>query len=200
MLKYLIAHLLSGDAKRFHLALARELSVRYHTRPLYERIPPHVTVKPPFETDEAGIAEVERVLRALAVHERAPRLAFSGFGRFGFRTVYMDIVKSADAVSFARRAIKTLNENIAWMPRFPLEGNKLHASVARFLTRRQSGRIWRHLKTMGKPAFESSLDNLAILKKDGKSWTLHALVALPAVREEGAIGYFMPEHAFFSEA
>jgi hypothetical protein len=199
-LKYLVAHLLSGDAKRFHLALARELSVRYRTLPLFERIPPHVTVKPPFETDEAGIAEVERVLRAIAVHERAPRLSFSGFGKFGFRTVYMDIVKSPDAVSLARRVVKTLNENIPWMPRFPLEGNKLHASVARFLTRRQSGRIWRHLKTMGRPAFDSSLDNIAILKKDGKSWTVHALIALPAAREEGAIGYFMPGHAFIPEA
>lgn len=194
-LKYFIAHLLSGDAKTFHQKVARDLSARYKTLPLHERIPPHVTVKPPFEADEAGIAEVERILRAFAQGFRAPALRFSGFGRFGFRTVYMDVIKSPDAVILTRCAIKAVNENVSWLPRMPLEGNKLHASVARFLTRRQFRRIWRHMKTMGKPSFESSLDNLAILKKEGRPWTVHALIPLRASKAE-------PEYAvpFFDEA
>lgn len=176
-MKYFIAHLLSGDAKVFHESVARELSFRFHTAPLYERLPPHITIKAPFETDEAGIAEVERILRALAHGERAAPITIRGFGRFGFRTVYLDVVKSPDAVAFVRNTLKILRENIPWLPTAPLEGNKLHASVARFLTRRQFRHIWRFLKTFH-PEFHLSFDNIAILKKEGQTWTVHASIPL----------------------
>ncbi len=174
----MVAHLLSGEAKEFHQYISRELSLRHRILPLFERIPPHVTVKPPFETDAAGIGEVERVLRAFAHAEKAPPILFSGFGHFGFRTIYLDVFRSSEAVDLARRAVKTLNENIAWMPQMPREGNKLHASVARFLGRRQFRRIWRALSAMNRLRFEASFDNIAILKKEGKTWGIHAFVPL----------------------
>jgi 2'-5' RNA ligase len=179
-LKYLVAHLLSGDASAFHRELARDLSLRFHTIPLHERIPAHITIKPPFEADESRIGDVERILRAFALGERAAPLTFRGFGRFGFRTVYLDVYKSPDAVSLVRRAVKTLNDNASWLPQSPLEGNKLHASVARFLSRHQSRHIWRFLKECSYPHFDSALDNIAILKKDGRVWSVHALIPLRA--------------------
>lgn len=179
-MRYLVAHLLSGEASAYHKALAQELTLRFHTLPLHERIPAHITIKPPFEADEEGVAHVERVLRAFAQGERAAPLFYRGFGRFGFRTIYLDVQKSPEAVSLARRALKTLNENVFWLPRQPREGNKLHASVARFLAPRQSRRIWRFLKECTYPQFSSSLDNLAILKKDGRDWRIHALIPLHA--------------------
>lgn len=178
-MKYLIVHLLSGDAKAFHERITREISIRYHTLPLFERIASHITLKPPFETDEEGIKEVERILRAFAKGERATPLTLSGFGHFGFRTMYIDIPKSSEAVVLARRTLKVLNENVEWMPKNPLEGNKLHASVARFLTRRQSRRISRHLSALKPPYFEVTFDNIAILKKEGNAWHRHAVIALP---------------------
>ncbi len=147
---------------------------------MHERIPAHVTIKPPFEAGEERIADIERILRAFASAESAAPLVFRGFGRFGFRTVYLDVQKSPQAVSLVRRVVKTLNENAAWLPQSPLEGNKLHASVARFLSRHQSRHIWRFLKECSYPHFESTLDNIAILKKDGRGWEVHALIPLRA--------------------
>jgi len=193
LLKYLIAHLLSGDAKTCHTRIARELSTRFNVPPLYERIPPHVTVKPPFEADDAGIEEVERVLRAFAKSERAAPYTIRGFGRFGFRTVYMDIIKSPETVLLARRALSTLNANLPWLARYPHEGNKLHASVARFLDRRQFRRIWRTLKGV-RPEFSLSFDNLAILKQEGRVWKVHTLVSLRSSEENFRyVGAPMPE-------
>ena len=186
-MRYFVAHILSGEAKGFHERLTRELSSYFHTVPLHERIPPHITIKPPFETDDAGIQEVERILRAFATGERATPLRIHDFGRFGFRTIYMDILKSKDAVSLVRRAIKTLNTNISWMPAYPLEGNKLHASVARFLTRRQYRHIWRYLKKLH-PEFSSSLNNLTILKKENGTWSIHARIPLRALDEDSGYG------------
>ncbi len=177
-MRYFIAHLLSGDTKVFHERITRELSIRYRIFPLSEHIPPHITLKLPFEADDEGIKEVERILRAFAKGERAVPLALSGFGHFGFRTMYIDVPKSPEAAAFVRRTLKTLNGNIEWMPKNPLEGNKLHASIARFLTRRQSRRIRRYLSALKQPHFEVMLDNIAILKKDGRAWRLHALVPL----------------------
>jgi len=177
--KYFVAHLLSGDAKAYHANLTRELAARFRIIPLHARIPPHVTIKPPFETDEAGIRDVERTLRSFARGERAVPLSIDGFGRFGFRTIYMDVYKSAEVVSLVRRAIQTLNSNLPWMTASPLEGNKLHASVARFLDRRQFRRIWRELRVL-RPRFESTFDTIAILKKDGAEWKVMSVVPLEA--------------------
>lgn len=174
-MKYFIAHLLTGDAKQYHVGLTHGLALKYRIIPLHDRIPPHITVKPPFETDEAGIAEVERILRSFAHHEHPLPLTIDGFGRFGFRTVYMDVYKNSEVVSLVRRAIHALNTHIAWMPEYPLEGNKLHASVARFLNRKQFRRIWRELRLL-KPRFESTFDNIVILKKEGRIWEVHSRI------------------------
>lgn len=183
-MKYFIAHLLTGDAEAYHAGLTRELSLKYRIIPLHDRIPPHITVKPPFETDEIGIQDVERTLRSFAHHEHSQPLVVNGFGRFGFRTVYMDVYKSTEAVSLVRRLIHTLNTNISWMPTYPLEGNKLHASVARFLNRKQFRRIWRELRLL-RPRFESTFDNIVILKKEGRSWKVHSRIPFNFSGDEG---------------
>lgn len=153
-----------------------------------------MTIKPPFEADEGRIADIERILRAFTSSEVAAPLVFRGFGRFGFRTVYIDVRKSPDAVSFVRRALKTLNDNATWLPHNPLEGNKLHVSVARFLSRQQSRRIWRFLRECSYPHFESRFDNIAILKKDGRAWRIHTLIPLHIPDERlGYAFHFEPE-------
>lgn len=184
-MRYFVAHLLSGRVKEYHGRLTRELASRYHTVPLNEPAP-HITIKPPFEADEAGIQDVERTLRSFAHAERAVPITLHGFGRFGFRTLYLDVYRSAEATALARRCIQTLNENVLWMPRAPLEGNKLHASIARFLNRRQSRRMWRLLRSMH-PHFETTFDNIVIFKKEGATWKVHALIAIQP-KEEGFTG------------
>jgi hypothetical protein len=183
-LKYFIAHLLTGDAKAFHEGVTRELSTRFGTLPLHDRLPPHLTVKAPFETDERGIEDIERILRAFASHERAAPFFIRGYGKFGFRTVYLDVPKGSPAIALVRRMLATLSANASWLPRHPLEGNKLHASVARFLTRRQSRHIWWYFKGT-RPSFSLLLDNVAILRKEGKVWKVHALIPLREID-----GYF----------
>lgn len=179
MHKYFVAHLISGDAKTYHERLTRDLSTMFRIFPLHERVVPHITIKAPFECDEEGIQEVERVIRSYVHNEVAPNMLMKGFGRFGFRTVYLDIDRSPDAVSFVRRAIKTINENVSWISRSPLEGNKLHASVARFMTMKQSRRVRRYVREM-KPHFTMELDNIAILKKEGRQWKVETIIAVPS--------------------
>jgi 2'-5' RNA ligase len=176
--KYFVAHLLSDDARRYHERLTRELAQRFKIVPLHERVPPHLTVKIPFEASEEEVADLERVLRAFARTHTSTPLELEGFGHFGFRTVYLDVKRSRESILLVRECIDTLKKNAPWMSFGPLEGNKLHASVARFLSRRQFQRMWKLLKT-SRPHFHTTLDNLTILKKDGARWIVHANIPLP---------------------
>jgi 2'-5' RNA ligase len=175
--KYFIAHLLSGGARAYHEKVTRALASQFRIFPLHERVSPHITVKPPFECDEDGIAEVERVLRAFSRSESAEPYTVRGFGRFGFKTIYLNVETKGRATALVRRMLATLNANIPWLPRFPLEGNKLHSSVARFLNRRQYRRILRTLSAE-RPVFHESFDSVAIMKKEGRAWKVQTVIAL----------------------
>ena len=182
--------------KRYHEALTQELSATFRIFPLHERVSPHLTIKAPFETDEEGIQEVERVLRAVSHTESAVPLTFKGFGRFGFRTVYLNVHRSPDAVSLVRRSIRAVNENVPWISKAPLEGNKLHASIARFMDRTQSRRVLRHLKSHD-PLFHTAIDNIAILKKEGVAWKVMTVIPLRALNED--TGFLLPSRTSASE-
>ncbi|MEK9177042.1 MAG: 2'-5' RNA ligase family protein [Patescibacteria group bacterium] len=176
-MRYFIAHLLEGKAKMYHEALTRALSDRFALVPLHERVPPHLTVKIPFEADETEIKDMERVLRSFARTRAPAHVTLSDFGHFGFRTIYLDVARSPEATALTREALRVLRDNLPWLPRPPLEGNKLHASVARFLPRQKFRRVWRLLEGMH-PRFTTTLDNLAILKREDKAWTVHTLIPL----------------------
>lgn len=191
MHKYFVAYLLTGNAKTYHERLTRALANRYRIFPLHEKVSPHITIKPPFETDEEGIQEVERVLRAFAHGENAVPLSIRGFGHFGFKTAYLDTQKSSDATMLMRRAVKALNENISWMPKYPHEGKKLHASVARFMDRVQSRRVARYLAKEN-AAFDVVFDNVAILRKKDKTWEVISVIPFKHTSGDWAV---LPEQA-----
>ena len=85
----------------------------------------------------------------------------------------MNVVKSRGAVLLVRDCISDLN-TLSWMQQVTHEGNKLHASVARFMKYRQFRRVWRHLKNEH-PHYKERLDSIAILKKQHgqRAWSMH---------------------------
>ena len=175
-MRYFIAHLLSGDVERYYEKLSDALTLGFKTIPLHERVPAHITVKPPFDANDEGLADVERTLRAFALEEKPIQLTISNFGHFGFRTIYLD-VRNANVAGLIRRAVSFLDMQVPWLPKSTKDGNKPHVSVARFLSRTQSRRIWRALKEVSL-LLTTSVDNVAILKKEGKRWVLHSLIPL----------------------
>ncbi|MFQ5540702.1 MAG: 2'-5' RNA ligase family protein [Candidatus Paceibacteria bacterium] len=172
MTTYFVAHLLSGDAARYHRALTAHLSERFRIMPLHERVHPHVTIKN-FNANRTQIAEVEDVLAHLTATNGPERIMFEGFGRFGFKTVYLDIPRSREALALARSCVASLNE-LDWMRPAHHEGEKLHASVARFLTYRKFQRVWRYIRAE-RPAFTDTIESLAIMKKEptDRVWRVH---------------------------
>lgn len=189
-MKYFVAHLLSGEVAQYHHKLTRELSERFRTVPIHEKVAPHITVKIPFEANDYEIAQVAERLALFTEQHQSEPLLFEGFGRFGFKTAYVDVVKSHRSVQLVRSCVADLNQ-FSWMQQVHHEGNKLHASVARFMKYKQFRRVWRYLKTE-QPHFKERLDSLAILKKEPgqKAWSVHKEFALKLPEEQVA------QHAF----
>lgn len=169
-MKYFVAYLLQGRAYEYHRALTGALAQRFHIK---RKASPHLTVKIPFEANKYEIAQLEQLLAQFAACVQPEPFALEGFGRFGFRTIYLDVPKSTGAVALVRDAIEEMKV-LPWMQQVPHEGNKLHVSVARFLTYRKFRRIWRTLKSE-KPHFREVLDGFVIMKKErpSDSWQLH---------------------------
>lgn len=179
-MKYFVAHLLKKDAAHYHRYLTRTLAERFRTVPLHTRVDPHLTIKTPFEANGREIAEVEALLASFSTARAPEPFTIEGFGRFGFRTVYLDVVKSRCAVHMIRDCVSRL-DGLPWIQKVGHEGNKLHSSVARFMTHKQFRRVWRFVQREH-PFFEEMLDSLAILKKEtpASAWTLHREFSLTA--------------------
>ena len=170
---YSVAHVLRGEAYEYHRSLARELTRRYATSDWHERDVPHVTIKLPFEANDYEIMRVEATLDAFAARSAPESFVIEGFGRFGIKTAYLDVVKSHTARMVVRGIIDDLRA-LPTMTEKSYEGAKLHVSVARFMTHRQSYRVWRHLRHEH-PHFKQRLDTLTLLRKDPvqRVWEVH---------------------------
>lgn len=180
--------MLSGDTARYHQRLTQYLTHRFNTTPLHEKVAPHITVKIPFEANATECAGVEHVLQGFVETHYAQPLTVRGFGRFGHRTVYLNAQEQRGAVQLVRDCVTALNA-LPWMQQVPHEGNTLHASVARFLTRKQFRRIWRHVAREA-PHFEATFDSIALLKKvpGERTWQTHRTFRFVAPRT-----HFAPE-------
>jgi len=179
-MKYFVAHLLEGEVAEYHRELTLELSRSFNTYPIHEKVSPHITVKIPFEANGYEIARVEDTLERFAEAHAPEPMIMEGFGRFGFKTIYLDVVKSRAAANVVRECVEELNA-LEWMQRVRHEGNKLHVSVARFLTYTQFKRVWRNLKHE-RPRFKHTLDSLVILRKEAgaRTWSVHREFSLTA--------------------
>lgn len=177
-MRYFIAHLVEGGAKRYRDRVVRELHRKYQITSPKLSLPAHLTLKPPFECNLMQITQVEKSLRTFLRTQTAPHYHFRGFGRFGFKTIYVDVVKSPDASRLMRECIRYLNHKNPWLPRTHIEGNKLHMSVARHLDRKTSAKIWRELKAL-LPESTGRLDSVSVLKYDKKRWVVRTTIRIP---------------------
>ena len=177
-MRYFIAHLVEGSAKRYRDRVVRELHRKYKIKSPKLSLPAHLTIKPPFECGLMGITQVEKSLRAFVRLQTAPPYRLRGFGRFGFKTMYLDVVQSPDATTLFRSCVAHLNKENPWLPRGAVDGNKLHLSVARHLDRKTSAKIWKDLSTL-KPEWQGRLDSISVLKYEKKRWVVRTTIRIP---------------------
>ena len=167
---YFIGHIIRGRAGAYHDALRKEISETFHTYPLHEKIPPHITLKAPFKTKSIG--EVEKLLELFAPKQTPSTITLSGFGHFSNRVIYIDVNASTKSM----RTIKDLKYKLMQLKWLHFEqyeiSKKLHTTVAMRDIQTKFNHIWNFIKD-DEPYFEISFDSIAFLKHDGKRWNIH---------------------------
>lgn len=157
-------------------ALKQEIAASYGSTYAL-RLPPHITLIPPFEFPDSEIQSVTHTQDEALWGLNSFDLSLHNFGCFGNRVIYIDVVRNPllDAVYWQLvKAYKSIGKNIdASRPFNP------HATIAnRDLTASRFERAW--------PAFEKrsfqadfKVDAVHLLKHEDGKWQLFHQSPLP---------------------
>lgn len=183
----MIAHMIAGEAREYHVNLSRALASAYRLRPVTASIDPHLTIKAPFDALSTDIHEVELILERF-VRSRSPlQYSLGGFGKFDDRVVYMDVHATDETVDFVREIRAELNQ-LPWIEFKPHEQTdvKLHATLCYPRTAEQAGEIVSRLTERGGKNFTGSFDTIALLKKGERRWEVYKEFHFDSSTEFGA--------------
>ncbi|MDB5258872.1 MAG: Diverged enzyme [Candidatus Taylorbacteria bacterium] len=172
-MKHIIVHLIRGEAQNAHENITRDLTEKFATHPLHERIPPHLTLKRPFELDEQGMEALCRSLDAFAASHKPSGYSLSGFGNFGNGVIYVDAIPSQEMSRDVLDLLNSLREIKAIAFDEFDNGGDFHASVAMAsLKPFDYETIWNYLQSGKRPDFKMQFDNIALLKKPADKWVV----------------------------
>lgn len=172
-MKYLIAHLLSGKAKEYHENLTAQIAERFGKDDLSKRIPPHFTLKSPFEATDDQVDLLHTSLESYTQEASVGRYTMNDFGHFGDRVVFLDAVIDTQG----RESIETLTDVLSemeWMTfgRYDNDIN-LHATLTRTDSMGDFTRIWQYLQKK-EPDFESRFDSISLLEFKNGKWNTYS--------------------------
>ena len=117
---YFIAHVFSGESAEHHNKLRRDLYQRFNTKPLYRTIPPHITLKAPFKA-EKHVHKLEKTLRRFTEVHEPSWYSINGFGHFGTRVHYLNVIPSLEMECVVKE-LQTALKALTWLPFEKYEG------------------------------------------------------------------------------
>lgn len=171
-MKYSIAYLIKGNAEEYQRKIMREFSDVFDIRDLNNHIPPHITLKAPFETD--NINELDKLLSNFAKNSKAGKVNLGGLGHFDNRVIYMDSKFSSDAKAVYNNLIKEL-EKVGWLTwrDYDKLGN-FHATLTYCENEEQYKECWEYFSKLKTAMFDLKFDNISILVKNSEGdWEVY---------------------------
>lgn len=179
-MKYLIAYPIRGEAEEYLVKISNGLAKRFKLEPVTNRIPPHLTLKAPFEGNRLfvnsieltnRIPEIEDILEIFTKKAKRMPLRLKGFGTFNGKAVFMDVHAPKQTHMLLRRLQDQLR-NISWLSwqrvEFPLA---LHATLC-YPKRQEQAKEILHALKKERAVFDLSLDVIAILEKPSARWQI----------------------------
>jgi 2'-5' RNA ligase len=172
-MKYLIAHLIRGEAKEAHEAVTKDLAEKFDIYPLHTHIPPHLTLKTPFDLDVKNSEPLYKTLTEFAESHTQSEYRFKGFGQFTEHTIYIDVLPSEEM----KLIVRELTQTLEGVPGLVIDAydteQKFHASVTRDIFKPfNATEVWKYLQTKNQPDFKMKFDNIAVLTKSGEHWVV----------------------------
>lgn len=171
-MQYMVAHMIGGDAKKYHENLSRALASVYTLRSVTATIDPHLTIKAPFDALSTDLLEVERIVERFVRTKSPLPYTLKGFSNFDGRVVYMDVDAPLDTVSFMNDLKQELR-SIPWLEFKSHEmDSKLHATLCYPKNAEQATEIIEKLTSGNAREFVCTIDTVAILRKSNHRWEL----------------------------
>jgi 2'-5' RNA ligase len=166
-MKFFIAHIIKGECGNYHEKITRSISERFGTEPLHERLPPHITIVPPFEWYDQR--QPMAVMEDALVSVRPGFFYMSSFDHFNTHTIYLSVVPSREM----EESVRALKKQFRMFMREEeqLRNFIAHSSVARNLEPSKFSAIWKFLEGES-PDFQCSFDSVSLLLADRGAWNV----------------------------
>ena len=167
-MRYMLAHMLEGEAKEYHTELADRIAESFNLTPVGRHCDPRISLKAPFETND--VSDVTAAVSAFAMTEEATPFELTGFGSFEGRVVYKDIEAPEETVALVRRLQDQLRE-ISWLQFSSHETPiTLHTTISFPRTPEQAKEIMSYLEKEPPVKFQCMLDSISLLHKRERRW------------------------------
>lgn len=174
MERYFVGHKVSGEAADYYYQVTGELAQKFGIKDLGERVAPHLTLKPPFES--ARIAEFERMLSGIASSHKPIAYVVEGFDVFEKEgkdsTIFLAVAENSGLQSAAQdiaKSIADFGDDREMMHVLPAK-IRLHISIARYLSQAELSEIMEYLRSRPTPRFDATFDNLTLFKYRPGGW------------------------------
>ena len=166
--RYVLVCLIEGEVGKFHNSLVNEVCNKFNTK--RQKLPAHITLKAPFETDKIG--DMIYMLQRFAESRNESSIKVKDFGKFRRDVIYMDINVSQEAKKVHDELMDELTK-IPWIE-FKLNEGKdrvFHCTIVSKRIQDKFEDIWNHVNQY-ECDFDVYFDNLSLYKWQNNTWEL----------------------------
>lgn len=173
-MRHIVAHLIRGEAEKYHQNLTKDLTEKFDTFPIHNRIQPHLTLKRWFEIDDIGMESIYKTIDNFVNSHTQCDYELKSLGHFGEEVVYLDVSPSEETLVLVKDLKNELHkiENLTFDEFDDME-NDLHATLVFGALKPFDFRtIWDYLNTQTQPNFKMKFDNIAVMKREANKWVV----------------------------
>lgn len=169
MNRYVLVCVIEDKAGKFHDRIVESVCHKFNKR--RTKLPAHITLKAPFETDK--IAEMESVLESFVTGRDKTPIKVEGFGKFRRDVIYIDVKVSEEAKKVHDELMDELVK-IPWIELKENEGkNKVfHCTIVSKRIQDKFKEIWEYVNQFTCD-FNLYFDNLTLYKWQDNTWVLY---------------------------
>lgn len=153
-MRYFIGYVATGEIETYYNALTADLHERFGVQDLSKRVPPHITLKPPFDADD--ISPMEEQVESFLKGKKAMPFRVEGFDAFweNRETIFLAVHADATLDMFLKECRTEFH----------------HMSVARHLNGDSFEEVWGYVASLPNPRFEAWFDNLTLFVLENEKW------------------------------
>ncbi|OHA16220.1 MAG: hypothetical protein A2743_04440 [Candidatus Taylorbacteria bacterium RIFCSPHIGHO2_01_FULL_43_47] len=166
-MKFFVGHIIEGEAGIYHEKITRTISEKFGTAPIHLKLPPHITIVPPFEWQDER--QVKEALKDAASDSVGGSFNMAGFDHFSTGTIFVAVVPSLSM----QNTFQIINNRFRIFNDYNMRGRNYipHAAVARFLTGGQFSAIWDFLEDED-PVFRSEFNKVTLFGRMPGGWEI----------------------------